>query len=160
VTVDQRRGSELHLRVQLVENGIKYGEGATADMTRSTKRIKLIYQLRVFDARSGALLGHIVDLTPQGFHLIGENPVPVAAAFFLRMEVPSPVIPARRLSFTAESKWCRRDSGGGFYGTGFGILEMSEDSLAVVRGLIRDFYQEDGDADETVEFNPVVPDKG
>ncbi len=128
-------------------------------MIRSSERVRLIYHLRVFDAAEGTLLGHLVDITPEGFLVIGENPVAVPARFSLRMDLPRNVMRERRLTFQARSKWCRRDGGGDFYSTGFRIEGMSAESLGVVRRLIRDFYQveESGDgAGDGLDEPPAI----
>ena len=41
--------------------------------TRRQERTRLIYHLRVFDARRKKLLGHMVDITSEGLMLIGED---------------------------------------------------------------------------------------
>ena len=39
------------------------------------ERTHLIYRLRVFNASTGKLLGHMTDITPEGMMLIGEKAV-------------------------------------------------------------------------------------
>ena len=118
------------------------------------ERTHLIYRLRVFDARTGRLLGHMTDITPEGMMLIGEKPVKPKKELSLRMDLPRNVMEDRQLTFSAVSKWCRRDSSGDFYAMGFRIEAISPEGLAVVRTLIRDFYHEQLDGDSATDLNP------
>ena len=123
---------------------------------RRQDRTRLIYHLRVFDAKKGKLLGHMTDINPQGIMLIGENPVRVGREYSLRMDLPRNVMENRHLVFSAESKWCKKDGGEEFYGMGFSILAIDAEALAVVRRLMEDFYQEELEEEPGSEMNPVV----
>lgn len=124
---------------------------------RRHERTRLIYHLRVFDARKRKLLGHMTDLTPEGMMLIGEKPVRIGREFSLRMDLPRNVMEGRPLVFAAQSMWCRRDAGEEFYSTGFRILNLDPSTLDVIRALIRDFYREDIDEEQPgAEMNPEV----
>jgi hypothetical protein len=120
------------------------------------ERTHLIYRLRVFDAKSGRLLGHMTDITPAGMMLIGEKAVKPRKEFSLHMDLPRNVMEDEHLTFAALSKWCRRDASGDFYSMGFQILSISPEGLAVVHTLIRDFYHEELEGDSATDLNPVL----
>ena len=120
------------------------------------ERTHLIYRLRVFDEKTGKLLGHMTDITPEGMMLIGEKPVRPQKEFSLRMDLPAQRHGERHLTFSAESKWCRRDANEEFYSMGFRILSISREGLAVVRTLIHDFYLEDLEEDAATDLNPII----
>jgi len=120
------------------------------------ERTHLIYRLRVFDAKTGKLLGHMTDITPEGMMLIGEKAVKPGKDFALRMDLPRNVMESGHLTFQAVTKWCRRDSSGDFFSMGFQIKSISPEGLAVVRTLIRDFFQEELEGDEATDLNPVL----
>ncbi len=120
------------------------------------ERTHLIYHLRVFDAKTGKLLGHMTDITPEGMMLIGEKPVKPKKDFSLRMDLPRNVMADGHLTFSAQSKWCRKEAGGDFYAMGFRIVEMSPEGLAIMRALIRDFFQEPLEEDSSTDLNPVL----
>ncbi len=124
---------------------------------RRQERTRLIYHLRVFDAKSNKLLGHMTDITPEGMMLIGESPVRVGRQYTLRMDLPRNVMEGRHLVFSAESKWCRKDGGEEFYSMGFSILAIDGEGLAIVRTLIKEFYQEELEEDEDgADLNPAL----
>jgi hypothetical protein len=123
---------------------------------RRNERKRLIYHLRVFDADSGKLLGHLVNITTSGMMLIGESPIPVDTAFSLRMDLPRNVMADASLKFSAESKWCRREAGGEFFSVGFRVSRISPEGLAVVQQLAKDFYQEEYEEEPTADMNPSL----
>ena len=59
------------------------------DEKREIKRRHLIYYLRVFDRKTDQLLGHLVNITPQGIMLISEESLATDTTFQLRMKLPS-----------------------------------------------------------------------
>jgi hypothetical protein len=126
--------------------------------TRRQERTKLIYHLRVFDARRKRLLGHMVNITPIGLMLIGENPLPVGKKFSLRMDLPRNLMVDTHLTFSAESKWCEKDQNGDFYSVGFSIVKITPEALSVVQKLAQDFYQEDEESDPEMDTNPRIED--
>jgi hypothetical protein len=124
--------------------------------TRRQERTKLIYHLRVFDARRRRLLGHMVDITPEGLLLIGETPLPTGRRYSLRMDLPRNLMSDMHLTFSAESKWSTKDQNGEFYNVGFRIVKITPEALAVVQKLARDFYQEDVESDPDLDMNPSL----
>ena len=52
----------------------------------------------------------MTDITPEGMMLIGEKPIRPQKEYALRMDLPRNVMEDRNLSFSAESKWCRKDA--------------------------------------------------
>jgi PilZ domain len=111
--------------------------------SRRQERTRLIYHLRVFDARRKKLIGQLVDITPDGLALIGETAVPVGRTFSLRMDLPRNLMPEGHLTFSAESKWCTKDTSEDFYSMGMRIVKMTPEALALVRKLTHDFYREE-----------------
>jgi PilZ domain len=120
------------------------------------ERTHLIYRLRVFDAKTGKLMGHMTDITPEGMMLIGEKAVKPKKELTLHMDLPRNVMESGHLTFDAVSKWCRRDASGDFYAMGFQIKSISPQGLAVVRALIRDFFQEELEEDAITDLNPAL----
>ena len=58
---------------------------------RHFKRRHLIYYLRVFNRKTGDLLGHLVDVTRDGIMLINEDHVPLDIEMDLRMSLPEEI---------------------------------------------------------------------
>jgi hypothetical protein len=106
---------------------------------RKLKRRHLIYYLRVFSMPTTELLGHLVDITPEGVMIIGEKPVPIEQDFVLHMDLPSEIMGQESIEFKARSRWSRKDVDPSFYGTGFQLLDVPAEDVHIIRRLIKDF---------------------
>ena len=120
------------------------------------ERTHLIYRLRVFNAKTSKLMGHMTDITPEGMMLIGEKAVKPRKEYSVRMDLPRNVMESGHLTFDVVSKWCRKDASGDFHTMGFQIKSISPEGLAVVRALIRDFFHEELEGDEVTNLNPTL----
>ena len=75
---------------------------------RRLKRWQLVNYLRVFDAVSGELLGHLMDLTEEGIMLLCNQTLPCGQKFQLRMERLSDG-EFSNIRLTAKSLWSKPD---------------------------------------------------
>lgn len=103
---------------------------------RKLKRRHLIYYLRVFDQKTGQLLGRLVDITTEGIMLISEKPIEVNRTYKVRMALPTQILRRSDMVFEAVSVWSKRDVNPDFFATGFRITGVSEEDVAVVERLI------------------------
>jgi hypothetical protein len=106
---------------------------------RKLKRRHLIYYLRIFDRATGRLLGHLVDLTPDGMMMMSERPVRVGRTVGLRMVIPGTAASDQTIEFDATSKWTSQDVNPDFYDTGFELSGITRKQLARIETLIDDF---------------------
>ena len=103
---------------------------------RAFKRKYLMFYSRVFNRQTGEMVGHLVDLTPEGAMLLSERPIATDAVFSLHMELPDDVSDHLHLKFEAKSLWCKRDVNPDFYAAGFQLLDMPQEDLQVIERLI------------------------
>ena len=125
---------------------------------RRLKRWQLVNYLRVFDAVSGDLLGHLMDLTEEGIMLLSNETLPCGQKFQLRMERLSEGT-FSNIRLTAKSLWSKPDQDPHFYNTGFSLLDPSKETLAALQELIDELkHGSDHDshepADNTAQTNP------
>lgn len=106
---------------------------------RGRSRHHLIYYLRVFDGISNRVVGHIVDISPQGIMLITDEPISVHEEFRLRMRFPGTGTDQEELIFDAVCRWCREDDNPEFYIAGFKIQDLPEPATNFIQGLIAEF---------------------
>ena len=106
---------------------------------RKLKRRHLIYYLRVFSMPAAELLGHLVDITPEGIMIIGEKPIPVDQDYQLHMDLPAEIMGKDRIEFSAHSKWSNKDVDPSFFGTGFQLQNVNAEDLKIIKRLIIDF---------------------
>jgi len=106
---------------------------------RRLKRWDLALYLCVFDERAQRLLGHIINISQDGFMLISDKPVAVGQQFDLWVEAPGEEGRRDFFPLTAISLWCQKDINPDYYDTGFSLLEPTGETLLRVQLLIDDF---------------------
>jgi len=123
---------------------------------RTNARSRLIYSLRVFDDQEARLLGTVVDITPDGIMIRGQDPVPVGKELFLRMGLPTIEMADGQIKFSAHSKWCRKNKSGDYYSVGFQFVDLPNEAKKVVLRLIRNYCREEEDEDPELDMNPPL----
>ncbi len=106
---------------------------------RRLKRRHVIFYSRVFDRNTGALLGHLMDITVEGLMLISDSPLDAGTNYHLRMDLPEDVKAKPYLSFDAICLWSRPDINPAFYNAGFKVLNMTQDDIDLVENMIDEY---------------------
>lgn len=106
---------------------------------RKFKRAHLIYYLRVFDRQTDKMIGHLVNITPDGVMLISEEPLEAGLKFQLRMLLKSAIGNKEHLDFEAESLWSNNDINPDFFDTGFKLTEIDPADKAIIEELIQEY---------------------
>ena len=111
-----------------------------ADMTHAGRKLKrrhLIFYLRVFDIRTGELVGQIVNITVEGMMLVRERPIELGQTMQLRMALPSEIDGTYEVRFNAKSLWCRKDVNPDFYVAGFHFENITPRDQDVIESLVQ-----------------------
>ena len=103
---------------------------------RKLKRRHLLYYLRVFDRRTGDLVGHLVDLTTEGMMLMSEEPIEEGVTLYLRMALPEEINGKTQISLDGETIWCREDHNPDFYVTGMRLKNVAPRNIERIEQLI------------------------
>jgi hypothetical protein len=106
---------------------------------RKLKRRHLLYYLRVYNALTGRLLGHLVDISPGGVMVMSQNRRRIGRTVVLRMVLPNQPRRAKILEFEATTKWCRRDVNPDFWDTGFETTTLSRKQMIAIETLVEDY---------------------
>lgn len=106
---------------------------------RRIARKYLMYYSRVFNQKTGEVLGHLVDISAGGALLLSEKPLPVGEIFSLRMELPDELGQKQFLSFEARSAWSSQDTIPEFYDTGLELINPNHSTLTTIEHLIEAF---------------------
>ena len=93
-----------------------------------------LYFTEVSDARSGASLGQLVDISLEGLSVQGREPLSSASTRFLRILIPQPGGPDYRLEFEAQSRWTSEADG--THTTGFHITALTPEQQEQVKHLV------------------------
>ena len=110
-----------------------------SDEQRTLKRHHLIYYLRVYDGISSKVVGHVVDISPQGLMLITDEPIAIEEEYRLRMRFPGAESSLDELIFDAVCRWCREDENPAFYLAGFQIRNLMPEEANFIQGMINEF---------------------
>jgi len=95
-----------------------------------------MFYSRVFNAQTRELVGHLVDITPQGAMLISEAPLPTNTMFQLKMELSEDIADKPYLEFGAKSLWCQQDIDPHFYNTGFQLLDVPSQDVEIIQRIV------------------------
>lgn len=106
---------------------------------RKLERRHLLYYLRIWDANKDQLLGHLADVSTEGFMLVGEDKIPIEKEFQFEMRLPSIAGDQEAISFTAVSCWSSNDVNQMFFDTGFKFTEISQANVKRISDLIADY---------------------
>ena len=109
------------------------------DDQRKFKRAHLIYYLRVFNRETDQMIGHLVNITPDGIMLVSEEPIEPGIKFQMRMLFKSSIENKDHIDFEAESLWSSNDINPDFFDTGFTLTRIDEADKSIVEALIRQY---------------------
>jgi hypothetical protein len=106
---------------------------------RTVARRHLIYYLRAWDASNNRLVGHVVDITTDGFMLISEEPITIGKAYDFEVRLPNTQGDLQPMRFRAVCRWSNNDINKSFFDSGFEILEKSSDAVHTIQTMINSY---------------------
>jgi hypothetical protein len=107
---------------------------------RKTKRRLLLYYGRVYDERAQKQFGFLVDITERGFMLLSDEPFAIGETHNFRLEITSDIDQQHSyLNFAAKSVWCEADIAPNKYNTGFEIVELKAEDIAIIQNIIKTY---------------------
>jgi hypothetical protein len=107
---------------------------------RNIKRHKFGYYMRVLDDDTLKLVGHLSDISSQGFKIDSQDPIAPGIEFRLRMDLTSEVSNKAYIIFSAISRWCQVDPLDPFVqNVGFEIKEISTEDSAIYQRIVEKY---------------------
>ena len=106
---------------------------------RKLQRKYLAFFTRVFDRRTGEMLGHLANVTTQGAMIISEAPVVTREEFRLRMDIPEEIFGKDHLDFEARTIWCQADINPRFFNTGFQFSNIAPQDIDIIERIIVEY---------------------
>ena len=113
------------------------------DDKRKQKRWHLIYYLKVYDNKTGEMIGHMADLSPKGLMIVTEGDIELDQEFSLKMELPDTFQHKREITFDAMSLWSKKDINPDFNAIGFRFLKITKSDMEIVKELILKYFFND-----------------
>jgi hypothetical protein len=103
---------------------------------RRQKRRKFTYYMRVIDANTFQLIGHLSDISTTGIKVDSEKPLPVNSIYKLRVDLPQDLGNKTFMVFDGRSKWCQMDKlEPNSYNVGFEVSILSRDDSEVFQRM-------------------------
>jgi len=102
---------------------------------RGHSRVEVSEVIRVIDRQTGSELGRLVNISEEGFMLLGSQPVSEDSILQLSLKFASGTNAASPILIGAESLWCHASNDQTQYWAGFYIIDISDEDLVRVRHL-------------------------
>ncbi len=100
--------------------------------------------MRLMHENTGELIGHLVNISQEGFRLESVRPIPVNQDFPIRIELPRDITDKPYMVFVARSRWCRPDRiDPTLYDAGFEIMEMIPSDVEIFRLIFERYGSND-----------------
>jgi len=108
-----------------------------SDERRKLERKFLVVYSRVFDRKTGKVIGYLSDLTVKGAMVIGEHHLEHGEDYQLRIDLPdSSEFKKDHLDINAKSVWSKPDIDPAFFNTGFEFGELAPDDEKIILRMI------------------------
>jgi hypothetical protein len=92
--------------------------------------------MRVIDANTLQLIGHLSDISTLGIKVDSERPLPVNANYKLRVDLPPEMANKSYMVFSGRSKWCAMDKlEPNSYNVGFEVGSLSRDDSEIFQRM-------------------------
>lgn len=98
-----------------------------------------MFHLRVFDGDTGEPLGNLVDISPEGLMITGEQSLTPGTRHRLRMHLPVEIVRDNDIEFAATVAWSSDELSPGLYDSGFRDLEMPAPQRGRLEALIDEY---------------------
>jgi len=109
------------------------------DERRKIKRRHLLYYGRVYDETAQEFLGYLVDITENGFMLLGEKSYPLDQVRRFKLEITDDVDTHPYINFTAKSIWCETDINPQNFNTGFEITQIKPTDREIIQRIVEKY---------------------
>jgi len=109
-------------------------ENSSQEM-RGHSRVEVSEVIRVVDRQTGMDLGRLVNISEEGFMLLGSQPVSADSILQLSLEFESGENNASPILIGVESLWCHASNDQTQHWSGFYIIDISDEDLERVRHL-------------------------
>ena len=116
---------------------------------RRRERRTFSHYMRLMHENTGELVGHLVNISREGFRLESVRAIPVNRDFPIRIELPRDITEKPYMVFIARSKWCRPDRiDPTLFDAGFEIIQMTPSDAEIFRQIFERYGTMNDDSDE------------
>jgi hypothetical protein len=109
------------------------------DERRRLKRRYLMFYSRIFDRKTGSLIGYLSDITTEGMMIISEDELQAGIEYRLRMDLPEDIFGVTHMDILAQCVWSRQDVNPNFYIAGFQLLGLTDSDKFIIDQIIESY---------------------
>ena len=125
----------------------------TTTERRRRERRTFSHYLRLMHENTGELVGHLVNISREGFRLESVRAIPVNRDFPIRIELPHDVTEKPYMVFIARSKWCRPDRiDPTLFDAGFEIIQMNPSDSEIFRQIFERYGSMNDDGEDNADY--------
>lgn len=106
---------------------------------RKEQRTHLSLYLRVHEAESGVMVGHLIDATPEGVRILTEKPLRTGDDYTFRLDLSAVMNFEQQVVFVARCLWQEQEFSSGAWNAGFAILKITNKGREIIELLVRQF---------------------
>jgi hypothetical protein len=112
-----------------------------AEDKRKLERKTLGMFSRVFDRKSGKLIGHLNDLTIQGGMIIGEQKILSNVTMQVRIEIPEDfeIEGVDHIDLLTKTVYCKPDIDPFYQNTGLEFLQLTDQDIQILEKIIKQY---------------------
>ena len=110
---------------------------------RRLSRREFSYYMRVLDDVSGKVVGHLADISANGFKLDCRVPVPLQTTLNFRVDQTESISNKSYITFSARAQWSHVDDlDPNLYNVGFQIISMSPEDYEIFLKMFNTYGQQ------------------
>ena len=107
---------------------------------RHNNRRKFGYYMPITEETTQQLIGHLADISSDGFRIDSSRPIPENRTFRLMLSLTSEIALKPFLHFNARSKWCKSDAiSPNMYYVGFEITSISVEDANIFKRIFEKY---------------------
>jgi hypothetical protein len=106
---------------------------------RKLERRHIMFYSRVFDRKTGKMLGFLGNITTGGIMIISDEPLDFSVDYKLRLDLPEDLYHQAALNLDARSLWCQPDIDPNFYNTGFALTDLDVLEHSIIERILVDY---------------------
>lgn len=116
---------------------------------RKRDRRTFSHYMRLMHENTGELVGHLVDISQEGFRLESLKPIALNTDYPLRIELPSDIANKSFMVFVARSRWCRPDRiDPTLFDVGFQVVDMNPNDIEIFKRIFEKYGSNGGARDD------------
>ncbi len=104
---------------------------------RGHNRVEVSEVIHVTDRQTGETLGQLVNISEEGFMLLGTKPVSEDSIFQLSLDFGTESENTSPILIGVESLWCHASGDQAQFWSGFYIIDISDEDLERVRHITK-----------------------